>query len=222
MALAKLTLNGFENYMRNNENTSLFSNIVIPEGLNKDTLVDNIMFDLGEFEVLYAQPFFYKSAIEHFFRKYSETFNKWYESMQISYNPLENYDRMESWNDTSRGSSTNNTNTEDTINGTTNDSNRSSTENRVSAFDSNNYQPNEQTDYSDSSTTITNSGSNSTVTNAGSNEGNSTHDGRVHGNIGVTTSQQMLESELNLRKKYNLYKMITDLFAQELCILVYD
>lgn len=35
---------------------------------------------------------------------------------------------------------------------------------------------------------------------------NSTHDEKVHGNIGVTTSQQMLESEYDLRARYNFYE----------------
>lgn len=44
--------------------------------------------------------------------------------------------------------------------------------------------------------------------------------GRAWGNIGVTTSQQMLESELSI-SAWNLYEQITDLFVQEFCIMVY-
>lgn len=48
----------------------------------------------------------------------------------------------------------------------------------------------------------------------------SNHVGRVHGNIGVLTSQQMLESELNLAR-FNIYEQICDLFIDELLIAVY-
>lgn len=48
----------------------------------------------------------------------------------------------------------------------------------------------------------------------------STHTGRMHGNIGVTTSQQMLEAELSLQY-WNLYDHIADLFIQENTTRVY-
>lgn len=41
------------------------------------------------------------------------------------------------------------------------------------------------------------------------------------GNIGVTTSQQMLESEMELRKKYNIYNMMADMFIKEMAIGLY-
>ena len=48
----------------------------------------------------------------------------------------------------------------------------------------------------------------------------STRLGRAHGNIGVTTSQQMLQSELDIAR-WNIYEQITDLFLSEFCIMVY-
>ena len=47
------------------------------------------------------------------------------------------------------------------------------------------------------------------------------HDGRIHGNIGVTTSQQMLEAELQVAE-WNLYEHITDLFLSEFIIPIYS
>lgn len=41
------------------------------------------------------------------------------------------------------------------------------------------------------------------------------------GNIGVTTSQQMLESEMELRGKYNVYNMMADVFIREMAIGLY-
>ena len=43
----------------------------------------------------------------------------------------------------------------------------------------------------------------------------------VSGNIGVTTSQQMIESELQLRDKFNLYYLILDEFRREICVEVW-
>lgn len=46
------------------------------------------------------------------------------------------------------------------------------------------------------------------------------HKARLYGNIGVTTSQQMLQSELDIAR-WNLYEHIADLFCTEFCIMVY-
>lgn len=58
----------------------------------------------------------------------------------------------------------------------------------------------------------------------GSNELNKdttyTRDAHLYGNIGVTTSQQMLMSELDIGY-WNIYEKITDLFLREFCLLVY-
>ena len=48
----------------------------------------------------------------------------------------------------------------------------------------------------------------------------STHKGRMYGNIGVTTSQQMLRDELEI-DKFNLIDEITDLFLTEFVVPVY-
>ena len=49
---------------------------------------------------------------------------------------------------------------------------------------------------------------------------NGVHSGRTHGNIGVTTSQQMLEAELKI-SKWNIYEEITNLFLNEFVIYTY-
>lgn len=49
----------------------------------------------------------------------------------------------------------------------------------------------------------------------------STHTGRTHGNIGVTTSQQMLEQELAVAPKLNVYDYIIESFRKRFCLLVY-
>ena len=46
-------------------------------------------------------------------------------------------------------------------------------------------------------------------------------DSHIHGNIGVTTSQQMLASELDLIPRLNLIDYITDDFHMEFCLGIY-
>lgn len=47
------------------------------------------------------------------------------------------------------------------------------------------------------------------------------HDGHLWGNIGVTTSQKMLEDEILVRDKYNFFDIISEQFKKEFCILIY-
>lgn len=53
-----------------------------------------------------------------------------------------------------------------------------------------------------------------------SNDRDFDHSGRIHGNIGVTTSQQMLESELKVQG-WNIYQHMTDIFCREMLVSVY-
>lgn len=46
------------------------------------------------------------------------------------------------------------------------------------------------------------------------------HKLRAYGNIGVTTSQQMLQAELDV-SAWNIYEHIADLFLDEFCVLLY-
>ena len=98
MSSAKITTVGFYQYM-NAYNNDLFGLLNLPPGIDKDTLVNNIMLRGGEFEVVYSNPDFYKSAIGLWSNKHYRTFEKWINALSIDYNPLENYDRMEEWTD---------------------------------------------------------------------------------------------------------------------------
>lgn len=191
MASAKITLIGLSQYMAMCDK-SLWDEFILPAGIDRDVLVDSIILRGGEFEVLYAEPEFYKQAINAFFRKHNRTFTKWYEALQLEYNPLENYDRMEDWTDKAKGKS--------------NDNSSGSVTNKVSAYNTSNLQTVSKDDTTASSDTTM------------QNENKRT--GRAHGNIGVTTSQQMLQSELDINA-WNLYEHIADLFCDELTIMVY-
>lgn len=196
MSSAKITLIGLYRWL-NAEKIDLFDAFKsLPESIDKDTLVNLILTEGGEFEPLYADAGMMKGQIELFVSQHLRTFTKWVEALAIEYNPLENYDRMEDWTDVNHNSASSSGN----IGG--------SNTNSVSAYDTNGMSPH------DSSVSSSNSSSN------GSSDGNSTHTGRTHGNIGVTTSQQMLQSQLDI-VRFNIYQQICDLFIDELLLAVY-
>lgn len=229
MSKAKITLLGFYDW-----DSTLFDSIQLTPLINKETLVNNILLECGEFEVLYGDPSFYKNAVNHFFTLNYDLFNRWATDLELEYNPLENYDRMEHWTDSSENLSSESEHTTNSMTTTGNttanstDTIASTSVNEKSAYDNNTLvadtkNTTNSTDTNSSNGSITQSANNSGNRGTSeSNSGESEHDGRIHGNIGVTTSQQMLESELLLRQKWQLIKMITDLFMNDLTIPIYD
>ena len=208
MSSAKFTLIGAYQYYHN-AGGDLFENMIMPEGINKDTLTSNILLQGGEFEVQHGNPVFIHDAIAIWSSAYQETFVRWINALNIEYAPLENYDRMEHWTDELDGSGT--SNSTGTLDNTTTDE----TERTKSAYDSSSYQPYDKVNSTTVSDTDSTDRTNTTVSN------DSEHNGRIHGNIGVTTSQQMLTQELDMGY-WNLYQRITQLFLQEFVIPVYE
>lgn len=98
MSSAKITLFTFAKYMQQH-NDDLFSNLLLPSGLSRDTLIENILLRGGEFEVIYSDPVFMQYAIGTWSKKWYRTMDKWLQALAIDYNPLENYDRYENIQD---------------------------------------------------------------------------------------------------------------------------
>ena len=219
MATAKITLIGFNNYLEG-YGEDLFKFLKVPTGIDKQTLINNILLEGGEFEVLYSDPTFLQNMIGVWSNKWQRTMEKWVNALSIEYNPLENYDRMEDWTDTNKRDDTTKRNENATGTDTSTASGSGETINTRSSYDTSAYQPHDKSNQTSAGSNTSNSSTtaNGTVTN------NQTEllkrSGRAHGNIGVTTSQQMLESELELQK-WNLYEEITNLFLTEFVIYVY-
>lgn len=234
MSSAKITLSSFYTWFNTaSPADDLFKNMELPAGIDKDTLVADILMRGGEFEVMYSDPYFMQSLIGPWSKKWYRTFEKWVKALSIDYNPLENYDRMEEWEDENKGTLTNTRTHNNQDKRTLNTENKRTlnTENetteKVSAYDSSDYQPSKQVTSKDTGTdTMNNTGTDTmdysgTIKDDGGSSDNSKHKGRIHGNIGVTTSQQMLESELDLAK-WNLYEHISDIFLSDFVIPIYS
>lgn len=98
MSLAKITLWGMYQHGVDIQD-DLFKNWDLPADMDADLLRDNILLKGAEFEVLYANFPFMQNAIKIWSDKHYHTFERWLKALAIDYNPLENYDRMEEWQD---------------------------------------------------------------------------------------------------------------------------
>lgn len=203
MSSIKMTILGLYRYGEYN-NEDLFQNMKIPAGIDRQDLIDNILEQGAAFEILYPDFEYLQFSIGAWSKRWYRTMEKWLEALTVQYDPLNNYDRHEEWTDNDKVSGK--TETAAGVSTTGND------ELSVTAYDSDQYHKKEKTDSSGSSEST---GSSETST-----DGTSIHSGHLYGNIGVTTSQEMLRQELDIQR-FNLIQQITDLFITEFCIMVY-
>ena len=234
--MPRITLYGMMQY-----DETLFDDVVLPDGLDKDILVAEIVSKSGDLFPYYQVPPVLKRNITYWFIRRRYDFEQMYKALTATYNPIENYDRYEiatrnytnsGKDNTSRTYRNENTSTDTTTLGTqTITDGTGATREGVSAYNSSDYANRSKTDSTRRDTT-TNSGSdkNINVANSQSSDDSTVNYGavrdesedvHVHGNIGVTTNQQMIEAEEELRIKYDLYSMIATLFEREFILQIY-
>lgn len=200
---------------------TLFDNMSLPEGMDKTTVINAIIQDCAELEVLYASPAFMKVMIGVWSARERPTFDRIYKAESAEYNPIENYDRKQtdtreiqhSGNDVSSGSSSGQAS--DTSSATDNNLHK------YAAFDSGSLaeQTKDERQTSETGSQTASQTVQNTLTH-GEKVGE-TFTSNIHGNIGVTTSQQMLESELDIAPKINTINYVVNSFKMRFCLLVY-
>ena len=192
----------------------LFSLMSIPEGLELDIFVNNLLAETSELEVLYPNPEVMKVLIGSWSAKCLPVWEHLYETTQYEYNPIENYNRT----DTGR---INRSNTRvhsgtDTETRTTN----SQSDEYIAGFDS---VPSGNNDGLVKNDRLENTGGGTNTLAHGeqiADNGLDTTSLTSKGNIGVTTTQKMIREEREIAE-FNIYdKMIQD-FINRFCIEVY-
>ena len=196
MLQPRMTLYGMYQY-----DPTLFDGVVLPDGMDKTLMVNQIIRQSGDLFPYYQVPPEVKSAITEWFTRRKNNFAKLWQGFTAEYNPIENYDRQED--------STETPNITHTLSNSGQDA--STNEADVQGYNGTDYVPNSRTKSSSTSST------NGTDTESGTR----TYTSRIHGNIGVTTSAQMLEGELALRKSMDIYALIAAEFETDNLIQVY-
>lgn len=210
----------------------LFDGFRVPTGVVRDNAIKHILNKSDEYELMYTEPDWLRDKIAEWVNVWFPNWEHLWKTTQYDYNPIENYNRYEDWTDTgnviqgeknktdfSRNDASNSSYSE-------NSSGNSSNVHSDVAYDSGDMKQT-QSDSGSSSSSV-NSNSTNTDTETSSNNENrnlnrddkSAHTGRIHGNIGVTTTQQMIEEERRIAE-FNLIDYIADEFIEHFCILVY-
>lgn len=218
---------------------------LVPDGIDVDTLKGEIMLQCGLLQPLYSEPATMKSAITQWFSARAWTFEHLLNIINAEYSPIENTDRYDQWTRNIDRALDRTDNTTDAINetNTKNLTNTRETDSQVdtsgettgqvSAFNSSDWADSSK----DSSTGQTIGDETVTERNTGtdSRTGNNTrrnvadededttetYTQHLHGNIGVTTNQEMIEQELTLLAKFNIYTWIALNLRDSLFLEVY-
>lgn len=73
----------------------LFDLMEMPEGIDKDKLVNAMLLETKDLELMYADAGFMRVVIGEWSRSFWYTWEGWLESTRQEYNPIENYNRIE-------------------------------------------------------------------------------------------------------------------------------
>lgn len=213
---------------------TIFDELQLPAGVDRDTVIENFIADSIELETLYSDPETFKAMLGIWSKKRLDTWNAYYKVLNdTEYNPIWNIDGTVKSTYGERKTELNSdpvTTTENLGNthAVSNVGTRiSETTNKVSAYNSEgltNAGAVETNQHSAVDESTTDAISNNYT--AGKQHSDSTQKAVVDtierkGNIGVTTTQRMINEELDLRDRHNLYEYIVKDMIKRFCILVY-
>ena len=183
---------------------SVFDVMEVPEGVDHDTVVASILTECSELEIMLPDPDVFKVSLGFWSRSQLPIWTKLYNTTNLEYNPIWNKD----------GTITETRNLARSDNESRNLANSAQTDavGQVSAFNSNAWQ---NADHQTMSGSGTDTG---TVNRSGTDTGTVTR--RETGNIGVTTTQQMIREEREI-STFNIYDYIVQSFKYMYCLGVY-
>lgn len=191
MARATMTLQGLYNY-----DHTILNVVKLPSRTSQEPMVAAILLECGDLEVLYPDAEFMKEAVRLWSRANEERWEKLANTQHFEYNPINNYDRTEEWEEEGENRGSHFTTTDGTSKG------------KSAGFNSEEL--------------VTSNGSEAHNTSRDETEGKSGNHkrGRAYGNIGVTTTQELIEAERKVLE-FSIYDKIAQEFKQRFCIMVY-
>ena len=217
-------------------NDGILGELVVPDGVDVELVKDNLLAETSELEVIYPDAIFMQAMIGRWSAKELPIWERLYKTTLLEYNPIENYDRMEEWTeaeDTKKNTEADATGTSktDTDGTSTRESNTDGVikdQKYVSAYNEVEFTPTERdnntqneknnSEQKDVGTVSVKTSAENTTDETGNR--NLLRKGRAHGNIGVTTSQQMIEAERDVAL-YNIIDVIINSFKNRFCLQVY-
>lgn len=229
MARGTLSLLGIYKYTGD-----VLDDLALPDDLEPDrqTIVDNLLMETAELEILYPDSWFLKQAIGAWSRKQVRIWQELYETTQYEYNPIWNKDGTYIEKETTARDLAGKEKQEGVVtNDATGEATGKSKDNSTADHDV--YGFNSSTAAPESKDTMESTGeteqhTNTNVYGTTKNNAERSEDENVirelqrteQGNIGVTTTQQMIKEQRDV-VLFNIIDYIVKDFKERFCILVY-
>ena len=186
-----LSILGLYNY-----DNSIFEDLNVPEGIEKESVINNILLNCAELEIIYSQFDTMKLAIKTWSDSNQLIWEKLYKTMTVEYNPIWNVDADITDRETINGGrSIGRTGEEEEIKSVKGF-------NETSWAESEKYNRNGSEDINEESETVRE------------------YTQRRTGNIGVTATQELIQKEREVAT-FNMIEFITDSFKKRFCIMIY-
>lgn len=183
---------------------TLFNGMSIPAGIDRDLVVSSILEETSDFPVIITDLETLRFAITQWSKHRVDIWTHFLETTQYEYNPIENYDRREE--------ESTNANRSGTLTSSSTRSGSDTDTEGVSAFNAAGM-----TNHTQSTTTY---GSGSSGTDTDSREETIARELYVHGNIGVTSAQDMIKQEREIAD-FDIIDIIVNEYKKKFCILIY-
>lgn len=215
--LSKMTIAGFHNF----SDGTLWDNLRLPEGIDKDTFINEVLRQASEFPLLYSDFDFMKYQIGEFSKKWYHNFERWHAAYTAQYEALYNVDVKTTFDDNAKD-------TDDDLKhfdmkrfGKSEGKNQGHDNRGKAAYDAVNYANVESTSESTFSSLSSSDSEYHSESNSHSWEHSQTSEEWKRGNYGTTMSQELLLAEYNAWL-FNLYEHMAEIFVSEFCICIYE
>ena len=180
---------------------TIFDGLNVPDGVDKESVIQQIIMDCSDLELLYPNAVTMKFLIEHWSKTEQSIWERYYLAQTTEFNPLYNVDAYEYETETRdlKGTS------DGKASSTNTDKNKGV-----------GYNSGEMVNRSEDESNGTSTNKNETT-----DSGTIKHETRRYGNIGVTKSTDLLFDYKRYIEETNIYKYISDSFATRFCLLIY-
>ena len=168
-----------------NWDSTILDGLVVPDGVDRETVINILLRECAELEIIYPQPEALKFFVGEWAKERLPVWNRLESTLHYEYDPISNYDRREEWTDESSGIS------------------EGTNENKTAGYNS------AGADVPESRNSASSSAS-----------GKNKRTGRAYGNIGVTTTQQMIEEERRV-SEFDIDHIIINEFKKTFCLMIY-
>lgn len=236
-------------YLKLNDLGDMFDGCSVPSPLDMQRVRGAIVMRCGLLTPLFSEPETQRDATQQFFYENQWNFEHIVKIIQAEYSPIENVAEVREENTVNSGADTLTINRNSTEAHTgvdartvqesgqtgTQSNGNTTTTNEISAENATTYQgDNKSTVEHGEGETLTHGKRTQddlqhgeVITHGGSDQhvnekdSNTKYTVNRHGNIGVTTNQDMINQELDLLERFNPYKFIADLYERELILGLY-